>query len=67
VEGEERKKQGATSALMRQIGWVEVREDFWLIVALSRSEDETEIHAGERTGDTSHEEHSSCYTAALFG
>jgi hypothetical protein len=28
---------------MRQIGWVEVREDFWLIVALSRSEDETEI------------------------
>ena len=28
---------------MRQIGWVEEREDFWFIVALSRSEDETEI------------------------
>jgi hypothetical protein len=52
---------------MRQIGWVEVREDFWLIVALSRSEDETEIRAGERTGDTSREEHPSCDTATLLG
>jgi hypothetical protein len=37
------------SALMRQIGSVEEGEDFWLIVA---SEDETEIRAGERTGDS---------------
>jgi len=27
----------------------------WLIVAFSRSEDETEIHAGERAGNTSRE------------
>jgi hypothetical protein len=31
------------------MGWG--REDFWLIIALSRSEDGTEIHAGERTGE----------------
>ncbi len=49
------------SAPMRQIG------DFWLIVAFSRSEDETEIRAGERTGDTSREEHPSRDAATLLG
>jgi transposase-like protein len=35
--------------------------------SLSRSEDETEIRAGERTGDTSREEYPPCDAAALFG
>jgi hypothetical protein len=41
---------------MRQIRWAEERGDFWLVVAFSSSEDETEIRSGERIGDTSHEE-----------
>jgi hypothetical protein len=52
---------------MRQIGWVEEGMISWLIVALARSKDETEIRAGERTGDTSGEEHPSRDAATLLG
>jgi hypothetical protein len=43
------------------------QKDFWLIVTLSNSEDETEIRAGERTGGTSREEHPSCDATTLLG
>ena len=43
------------------------REDFWLIVAFQRSEDETEIRAGESAGGTGHEGYPPGDTAAFFG
>src|SRR5215216_6906436 len=42
------------------------REDFWFIVA-ARSEDETEIRAGQSSGRTSSEEHSASDTPAVLG
>ena len=54
------------SAPMRQILRVE-EEDFWLIVAFQRSEDETEIRAGESAGGTGHEGYPPGDTAAFFG
>ena len=41
------------------------REDFWFIVA-ARSEDETEIRAGQSTGRTRTERHTASDTSAIF-
>jgi hypothetical protein len=42
------------------------REDFWTIEA-ARSEDETEIRAGERTGGRCNQGHPTGGASALFG
>ena len=42
------------------------REDFWIIVA-ARSEDETEIRAGETTGGRSNQGHPTRDASTLFG
>jgi hypothetical protein len=42
------------------------REDFWIIVA-ARSEDETEIRAGEAAGGRHHQGHSTRDASTFFG
>jgi hypothetical protein len=42
-------------------------EDFWAHRSLSRSENETEIRAGERAGDTGVEDHAPRDAATLLG
>jgi hypothetical protein len=52
---------------MRQIQWIEEGEDFWLIVALGGSEDETEVGTGESAGGTGREGYSPSDPSAFFG
>ena len=62
-----KKMRWLSAVSTRETDWVgRGRKDFWLIVSLSRSEDETEIRAGERTGDTSREEHPSRDAALIM-